>query len=77
MIACYVRVSSPRQKNDSQKAEITQWLNRHDVKRSLVTWYEETERATTLERPALARLQGSIFAGAVKTIVVWKIDRLS
>jgi DNA invertase Pin-like site-specific DNA recombinase len=77
MIACYVRVSSPRQKNDSQKAEIMRWLKRHDVKRSSVTWYEDTERGKTLQRPALARLRASIFDGAVNTLVVWKIDRLS
>jgi len=77
MIACYVRVSSPRQKNDSQKAEITRWLKRHDVKQSSVTWYEDTERGKTLDRPGLARLRTSIFDGAVKTLVVWKIDRLS
>ena len=77
MIACYVRVSSPRQKNDSQKAEITRWLKRHSAKRSSVTWYEDTERGKTLKRPALLQLQTSIFDGAVKTLVVWKIDRLS
>ena len=31
MIACYCRVSSRRQKNDSQKAEITRWLRAHDA----------------------------------------------
>ena len=30
-----------------------------------------------MERPALARLRTSIFDGPVKTLVVWKIDRLS
>lgn len=77
MIGCYVRVSSPRQKNDTQKAEITPWLKRHDVEQSSVTWYEDTERGKTLHRPALARLRASIFDGAPKTTVVWKIDRLS
>jgi DNA invertase Pin-like site-specific DNA recombinase len=77
MVACYVRVSSPRQKTDSQKAAITRWLKRHGVKRSSVTWYEDAERGKTLERPALARLRASIFNGAVKTPAVCKIDRLS
>jgi DNA invertase Pin-like site-specific DNA recombinase len=30
-----------------------------------------------LERPALEQLQGAIFNGEVKTVVVWKLDRLS
>ena len=77
MIACYVRVSSPQQKNDSQKAEIARWLKRHDVDRSSVMWFEDIERAKTLKRPGLARLRESIFDGSVKTLVVWKIDRLS
>jgi DNA invertase Pin-like site-specific DNA recombinase len=77
MIACYVRVSSPQQKNDSQKAEIMRWLKRNDFEQSSVTWFEDTERGKTLKRPGLARLRKSIFDGSVKTIVVWKIDRLS
>jgi DNA invertase Pin-like site-specific DNA recombinase len=77
MIACYVRVSSPQQKNDSQKAEIKRWLKQNDVDKSSVTWFEDTERGKTLKRPALALLRKSIFDGSVKTLVVWKIDRLS
>jgi DNA invertase Pin-like site-specific DNA recombinase len=30
-----------------------------------------------LNRPALARLQKDVFGGKVKTIIVWKLDRLS
>jgi DNA invertase Pin-like site-specific DNA recombinase len=30
-----------------------------------------------LARPAFRRLQADIFAGTVRTVVVWKLDRLS
>ena len=77
MIACYCRVSSRRQKHDSQKAEIQHWLRSHDVRSSRVHWFEYTESGRTLRRPAFERLQRAIFEGTVKTVVVWKLDRLS
>ena len=42
-----------------------------------VQWYEDTATATNLERPEFERLQRDVFAGHIKTIVVWKLDRLS
>jgi DNA invertase Pin-like site-specific DNA recombinase len=77
MHACYCRVSSFHQKNDSQKAEIQRWLQRHGVKRSEVHWFEDKESGKTLKRPAFDRLQKAIFDGIVKTVVVWKLDRIS
>jgi len=44
---------------------------------SRVQWFEDTETGKTLRRPAFARLQQAIFAGTVKTVIVWKLDRLS
>src|SRR3954453_14679694 len=77
MIACYCRVSSVRQKTDSQKPEIRRWLQGNGVDPSTVEWFEDKETGRTLRRPAFDRLQKGIFAGAVKTVVVWKLDRLS
>jgi DNA invertase Pin-like site-specific DNA recombinase len=77
MIACYCRVSSRRQKTDSQKAELTRWLTSHGIQLSTVQWYEDIETGTTLRRPAFARMQHAIFDGTVNTVVVWKLDRLS
>jgi len=76
-IACYCRVSSRRQKYDSQKTEIQRWLHRTGVRSSRVQWFEDTETGRTLRRPAFERLQHAIFNGIVKTVVVWKLDRLS
>jgi DNA invertase Pin-like site-specific DNA recombinase len=36
MIACYCRVSSRRQKTDSQKAELTRWLTSQRIELTTV-----------------------------------------
>ncbi len=40
-------------------------------------WFENRESATTLQRDAFQKLQAAIFAGQIKTVVVWKLDRLA
>ena len=77
MIACYCRVSSRRQKTDSQKAELTRWLTSHGIKPSTVQWFEDVETGMTMRRSAFERMQRAIFDGTVNTVVVWKLDRLS
>lgn len=77
MYACYCRVSSSHQKNASQKAEIQNWLRRHNIKAQQVRWFEDKETGKTLKRPAFEALQKAIFDGVVKTVVVWKLDRIS
>jgi DNA invertase Pin-like site-specific DNA recombinase len=76
-IACYCRVSSARQRTESQKPEIRRWLEGNGVNPSAVEWFEDKETRRTLERPAFDRLQKAIFAGSVKTVVVWKLDRVA
>lgn len=76
-IACYLRVSSRRQKTDSQRAEIEQWLTRQGFDSSSVLWFEDQETGKTLKREAFEQLQTAIFEGRIKTVVVWKLDRIS
>jgi DNA invertase Pin-like site-specific DNA recombinase len=76
-IACYVRVSSRRQKDDSQRAEIQKWLHATGIDPKSVGWYADTESGKTLKRPEFERLQRDIFDGKVRTVVCWKLDRLS
>jgi DNA invertase Pin-like site-specific DNA recombinase len=76
-IACYCRVSTRQQKNDSQEAEIKKWLKGNRIALSKVEWYFDHESGKTLNRPEFDRLQSDIFHGRVKTVVVWKLDRLS
>lgn len=76
-IACYCRVSSKEQKNDSQKEAIRRWLLGRNIDPDQVLWFEDVESGATMERKAFKRLQEAVFYGEVETIVVWKLDRLS
>ena len=76
-IACYCRVSTRHQKNDSQESEIKKWLDGNGIDQSQVEWFFDHETGKTFNRPAFERLQKSIFNGQVKTVIVWKLDRLS
>jgi DNA invertase Pin-like site-specific DNA recombinase len=77
MLGVYIRVSSHSQKGDSQKAAITNWLERHGHALEDVRWYEDQETGRTLKRAGFQALQAAIFRGEIKTVVVWKLDRLA
>jgi DNA invertase Pin-like site-specific DNA recombinase len=77
MIGVYIRVSSHSQKSDSQRAELRRWLRAHGHDLETVQWFEDTETGATLTRSGLIRLQEAIFAGTVKMVVVWKLDRIA
>jgi DNA invertase Pin-like site-specific DNA recombinase len=77
MMACYCRVSTRRQKADGQKADILRWLTGNAVASAAVQWFEDVESGSTLKRPAFDRMQQGIFAGTIRTVVVWKLDRIS
>lgn len=77
MIGAYLRVSSADQKHDSQRAEIQKYIATNGISPKQVEWYADTETGTRMKRPEFDRLQADIFAGKVKTVIVWKLDRLS
>jgi DNA invertase Pin-like site-specific DNA recombinase len=77
MVAVYLRVSTHQQNATAQRAEIKKWLKGHGHKPSKVKWFEDKESGKTLIRPGFDKLQKAIFNGEVKTVVVWKLDRLS
>lgn len=76
-VACYLRVSTRKQRTDSQRAEIQRWLSGNGIDPAAVQWFEDKESAKTMRRPAFDALQAAIFAGQIKTVVVWKLDRIS
>ena len=76
-IGVYVRVSSHGQKVDSQRVEIQRWLEAHGHDLDAVQWFEDMESGATLTRTGLNALQEAIFAGTVKTVIVWKLDRIA
>lgn len=77
--AIYVRVSTASQNEEGQRREIQKWLMGNGMlsNNQCAWWYVDKESGDTLARPQFERLQQDIFDGQVKTVVVWKLDRLS
>ncbi|MEM7619751.1 MAG: recombinase family protein [Pseudomonadota bacterium] len=76
-IGVYVRVSTAGQKKDSQKAEIRKWLKAHDHDLKNVTWFEDKDSGSKINRENLNALNKAIFDGDIKTVIVWKLDRIA
>src|SRR5512135_3636659 len=76
-VTCYVRVSSKGQRPDSQREVIARWLKGNGIDPDQVEWFVDTESGRKMTRPAFDRLQADLFAGAVRTVVVFKVDRLA
>lgn len=74
-VACYIRVSTVGQNAEGQRREIENWLLAHGI--SDAVFFTDKKSGDNLDRPAFKRLQAAIFAGEVKTVIVWKLDRLS
>ena len=75
MIAAYIRVSTTDQRPDLQREEISAWAAAHGIEEIL--WYEDQISGETSKRPQLDELKRKIFGGWVKTVIVWKLDRLA
>ncbi len=74
-VAVYVRVSTDRQNLSSQKNEIQRWLDGNGIADAV--WYEDKATGNNTDRDAFKELQKAVFNGEVKTIIVFKLDRLS
>lgn len=74
-VAVYIRVSTASQNEAGQRREIQRWLDGNGVTNAV--WYVDKESGDNLDRPQFERLQQAIFHGQAKTVVVWKLDRLS
>ena len=77
MIASYIRVSTTDQKTDLQKVEIAAWAKAQGVDPETITWFEDRISGKDTKRPALQNLKKQIFSGKVKTVILWKLDRLA
>ncbi len=75
MIGVYVRVSTVGQNVAGQKREIQRWLDGNEM--SNARWFIDKASGDDLERPSFEDLEAAVFAGEIKTVVVWKLDRLS
>ena len=76
-IACYIRVSTVGQNSAGQRREINRWLEGNQIPAEQVKWYTDKKSGDDLHRPSFERLQKAVFHGEVKTVVVWRLDRLS
>lgn len=76
-IAAYVRISDHSQQIDSQRDAINGWLQGHDIDPASVQWFEDTYTGRTTKRPGFDALQKAIFNGTVRTVVVWKFNRIA
>jgi len=75
MIAAYIRVSTSEQRPDLQREEIAAWAAAHGL--DGVKYYEDRISGDKAKRPRLDALKRDIFSGKVKTVIVWKLDRLA
>ena len=79
-IGVLMRVSDEAQKHDSQLADIKRWLRGHGHDPddpNQVVWFIEKESVAQSNAKAVAGLNKAIFAGEVKTVLVWKLDRIA
>lgn len=77
MIACYIRVSTASQYSEGQKKDVRRWLKGQGHKAKDVRWFEDKETGKHTDRPAFKELQSAVFMGEAKTVVIWRLDRLS
>ena len=73
-VAVYVRVSTAGQNEAGQRRDIARWLEGNGLE---ATYFVDQKCGDDLNRPAFERLRAAVFAGEVKTVVCWKLDRLS
>lgn len=71
----YIRVSTVGQNEAGQRAEIERWLAGNGI--TDAQFFTDKKTGDNLNRPAFQRLQKAVFNGEIKTVVVWKLDRLA
>lgn len=75
--AIYLRVSTSSQNLDAQESAIRAWLAGQSLGKGDVLYFSDKQSGANLDRPGFEELQAAIFNGEVKTVVVWKLDRLA
>lgn len=74
-VVAYLRVSGRAQSTDTQRAAIERLARARGE--MIDRWFEESRSARTIERPMLSELRAAITLGAVRTLYIYRIDRLS
>ena len=71
--AIYCRVSSDTQDVQSQLPDLERWAKVHEIEPVI---YKDVASGKSMDRPEWNRLSDAIRTGKVRTLVVWRIDRL-
>ena len=72
-VACYLRVSSLDQNDTLQQDALAKWSQLHGHE---PVWFRDQFTGKTMNRPGWESLWQAITAGELRTIAVWKLDRL-
>jgi DNA invertase Pin-like site-specific DNA recombinase len=73
-IAIYMRVSKGNgQDIASQEGDLKKWA---DAQTEPVKFYQDKQTGKTMDRPGFNRMMEAVQAGKVKTVAVWRLDRL-
>ena len=73
-IAIYARCSSDTQTTQSQTTDLKRWVKAYAD--GEVQWFEDTATGKTMDRVGWNALYEQIQSRKIKTVVVWRIDRL-
>lgn len=73
IIAIYARVSGKSQDTASQEPDLKRWADGQDGE---VRWYRDKYTGKSMERPGFSKFIADVEAGKVKSITVWRLDRL-
>lgn len=73
--AVYYRVSTTGQNLESQRLEVERWLTGHGIVDALI--FTDKSTGDNLKRPGFEALQAAVFTGEIKTVVIYKLDRLA
>lgn len=72
--AVYIRVSSKRQDTASQEPDIKRYLAANGLEEAKA--YRDKFTGRTMDRPGFQKLLAAIRVGEVKSVIVWRLDRL-
>jgi DNA invertase Pin-like site-specific DNA recombinase len=75
-VAIYARVSTTDQNTQGQIDELRAWLGRNSIAPEAAEYYVDHETGSKLDRLQFNRLRKDIDTGGIKTVVVWKLDRI-
>ncbi|MEO2017279.1 MAG: recombinase family protein [Fuerstiella sp.] len=77
IVAVYLRVSTKEQNEASQREEIGRFIEKEGFDSSRIRWFLDKSTGDNLDRPAFEEMDRLIENGAIRTVITWKLDRLS